>query len=572
MSNAWEGYYQEGHGRRRRTRKRWRLGLAGLVVAVAVVCGLGRCLPQSLFNAQPSGAPEDPAALAIVVYNENDPLSRDLASFYADQRGIPAERVVALACPVDEEITREQYDATIAGPLRALFDARGWWTRTPDQPTAEPSSRVTANRIRFVVLMRGIPLRIRQTANYPGDVCAQASPIRDANAASVDSELTVLGLFTRSISGFIPNPYFRSFRRITGTNFPGVMLTGRLDAPTGSTVRQMILDSLAAEKTGLWGRCYLDGRGFAPGSGPMAEGDEWISRIARDRAPFFLPTISDDRPEMFSTAYPMKEAALYFGWYSEQVAGPFTREDFHFAPGAVACHIHSFSATSVRDPFRWWVGPLLNKGAAAALGNVYEPYLALTTHLDIFADRLLDGMTLAESAWAGTAGLSWMNTVVGDPLYRPGLYWKNQAFSLDAPPAPGSEPAAATEGRAYWQGAQIWRSSGPTAGAAALEKSAARLHSGRVYEGLGLLQAAVPDVPRARRAFEQAARCYKDGSDVIRVVLDEALCMARNGRKTDAVELLAASRRKFNGQPAAAALDEMSAELSPAPPPAMPRR
>ena len=223
---------------------------------------------------------------------------------------------------------------------------------------------------------------------------------------------------------------------------------------------------------------------------------------------------------------------MYFGWYAQDVAGPFTREDFRFAPGAVACHIHSFSATSVRDPFHWWVGPLLNKGAAAALGNVYEPYLTLTTHLDIFADRLFDGFTLAEAAWAATPGLSWMNTVVGDPLYRPGIYWKNQEFDLDsAIGSAGAETPVATEGRAYWQGAQLWRATGSAAGAAALSKSGTRLHSGRIFEGLGLLEAGIGDVPLAQHAFEQAARYYSDPADAIRVVVNEARFLFKSGRK-----------------------------------------
>ena len=70
-----------------------------------------------------------------------------------------------------------------------------------------------------------------------------------------------------------------------------------------------------------------------------------------------------------------------------------------------------------------WVAPLLSKGAAASLGNVYEPYLQLTTHLDIFNDRLLHGFTFAESAYMATRALSWMNVAVGDPLYRPYANW-----------------------------------------------------------------------------------------------------------------------------------------------------
>src|SRR4029450_12276497 len=101
----------------------------------------------------------------------------------------------------------------------------------------------------------------------------------------------------------------------------------------------------------------------------------------------------------------------------------FTESDFRFVPGAVAVHIHSFSAATLRDPNANWVAPLLAKGAAASLGNVYEPYLQLTANLDIFNDRLLRGFTLAESAYMSHRGLSWMSVVVGDPLYRPYASW-----------------------------------------------------------------------------------------------------------------------------------------------------
>ena len=53
------------------------------------------------------------------------------------------------------------------------------------------------------------------------------------------------------------------------------------------------------------------------------------------------------------------------------------------------------------------------------MGMVYEPYLALTPHEDIFVRRLLQGDYFAEAAYASERGLSWMLTVVGDPLYRP---------------------------------------------------------------------------------------------------------------------------------------------------------
>ena len=343
-----------------------------------------------------------------------------------------------------------------------------------------------------------------------------------------------------------------------------MMLTGRLDAPTGSTVRQMILDSLAAEKNGLWGRCYLDGRGLAPNAGPMIEGDEWIDRIASDRAPYFLPTITDHQSALFPTAYPMREAAMYFGWYSQDVAGPFTREDFRFVPGAVAVHIHSFSATTLRDPLHFWVGPLIDKGAAASLGNVYEPYLTLTTHLDIFADRLVRWVHPRGKRVGGDAGAFVDEHGRGRPalparpvLEKPGVQPRRPA--ADGGRAGGGDRRARVlAGRANL--ALQGRASGYRK---ALEKSAARLHSGRIYEGLALLLASnTTDVAVARHTFEQAARSYNDPSDVIRVVLDEARFLARNNRKTEAVQLLVATQKKYAGKPAVPALDDAVTEIA----------
>ena len=578
MSAAWEGYNVERHHSRRGRRRSRRLRVVASVGLLLLATGLliAHCQsPGGIGNAGGIGQPALPRAstdelaqATLVVYNENDPLSHELALFYAEKRGIAAEQVVGLKCSTEEEISREEYDNTIAAPLRQQFDVHNWWTRNPDVPGMEPTSTVTSNRIRFVALIRGMPLKIRATPSYSGDPGnTQPSPIHEQNAAAVDSEMAVLGYCTRAISGIIPNPYFRAYSRITEAPFPRLMLVTRLDAPTGSMVRRMITDSLFAEKYGLWGRCYLDTRGMAPGSSPLAEGDGWISKIRADTAPYVLPTIIDKRPGVFAREYPMTETALYFGWYTEQVTGPFTRPDFQFQPGAVACHLHSFSAISVRDPIHNWVGPLLDRGAAATVGNVYEPYLTLTTHFDVFAARLFDGFTLAESAYAAAPGLSWMNTVVGDPLYRPGKALQDLAYDLDALPAATAaaggpaQAAIIAEGRAYWRGAQTWHISGPAAGGKALEKSGQQMHSGRIYEGLGLLRATAGDGKGARAAFDQALRYYKDPADDVRVILDEAQVLADTGEQAQAINLLRNRKLEYASQPAGVALDQMITDL-----------
>src|SRR5213595_843829 len=84
-----------------------------------------------------AAAAEQPLAdSTIVVYNKTVPDSVELAKFYADKRGIAADHLIGLDCPTEEEITREQYDATIAAPLREVFKQRHWWTlnESPDKP------------------------------------------------------------------------------------------------------------------------------------------------------------------------------------------------------------------------------------------------------------------------------------------------------------------------------------------------------------------------------------------------------------------------------------------------------
>jgi hypothetical protein len=127
----------------------------------------------------------------------------------------------------------------------------------------------------------------------------------------------------------------------------------------------------------------------------------------------------DRTADLVRSDWPLPDTAFYFGWYASDVAGAMKSASFRFKRGAVACHIHSYSAGALRAPDRGWVGPLLAHGAAVALGNVYEPYLPLTAQPDRFVERLLNGFTVAEAAWGATPVLSWMSVVVGDPLYRP---------------------------------------------------------------------------------------------------------------------------------------------------------
>lgn len=471
----------------------------------------------------PSAEP-DYTKQIVVVYNERDPDSADLARYYASKRNISKEQIVALQCPTTEEISRAEYDETIAKPLRETFEKKGWWKLRAEE---HPAGKVEETRMRFVALIRGVPLKIKPCFDtYEGDKPSGPMPIATHNEASVDSEIAVLGLYTRQMSGAMNNPYYRMYQRIADTPIAPLLLVCRLDAPAPEHVRRMIDDSVAAERAGLRGIAYVDARGTKEQG--LVEGDKWLfgaADIARKKG---LPVVLDSGEGLFPIAYPMTHAAVYFGWYAEAATGPFVRPDFRFERGAVAVHIHSFSASTLRDAKKAWCAPLIAAGAAATLGNVYEPYLGLTTSLDVFFDRLRGGFTFAESCYMAQRFLSWMPTFIGDPLYRPFANVEGVAGATTEPK---------NEWDAYRLGARTWYEKGPEAGAAMLKSSAQKLSSGVIMEGLGLLQLSANDSENALNSFDQAISLYRNPSDAVRATIHEVFQLKAMNRTADAIAL-----------------------------------
>ena len=501
---------------------------------------------------------EKPLAPAtIVVFNQDVPESVELAKFYAQKRGIVRDHLVGLSVSRTEEISRDEYDMMIRNPLRAAFKERKWWTLNEPR---DGKITVISNSIRFVAVIKGVPLKIRAADNYSGDKPG-AAPIGNRNDASVDSEIAALGAFTDQISGALPNPYYQSYRAMAEVDNSAVLLVCRLDAPDAETVRRMIVDAVETEKTGLWGRAYIDGA-HNTGAG-LGAGDKWLGEIQLQLRKVGVPVVFDDSPAIFPDGYPLSDCALYFGWYADRVSGPFTQFDFEFARGAVAVHIHSFSASTLRDEHANWAGPLVAKGAAATIGNVYEPYLQLTSHLNIFSDRLLHGFTFAESAYMSVQSVSWMSVMVGDPLYRPYATWLQLADK--------GEEKTASDWRAYHEFATKNSSMPAPEYRAAAKQFAARTRNAPMLEDLGLIEAAAGNYPASIGCFDLARTTYTKRDDILRTVLHEATAMAKDNKTRRALDLIRNVLRIVPDAPASALLKKLEMELratKPAPAPA----
>jgi uncharacterized protein (TIGR03790 family) len=501
-------------------------------------------------------SPSREAEATLVIFNTRDPESKTLANYYAERRHIPRHQVIGLDCPTTEEISREEFSSTIEKPLRKIFESNGWWSL---RENASSQKEAASNRIRFVALMRGMPLKIRTTIPPPepnkpppprpngGD------PVRSHDEASVDSELATLGVFIDDNFGVVSNPYFRRFvPALDGGLPPAMMLVCRLDAPDAETVRRMIDDSLYAEQSGLYGWAYIDRRS-TPESG-YREGDDWLQAAAAECWNNGVPVILDNMPDVFPSGFPVTKAALYYGWYTENIAGAMATATF--ARGAVAVHIHSFSAATMRNPNAHWSAPLVARGAAATLGNVYEPYLTLTAHLDIFNDRLLNGFTLAESSYMSLRALSWMNVIIGDPLYKP-FAKTDRPHQTDST----SNPWALLS-RQLHQSAH----SGLTQ-AINLGRLARTSPSGLNYEALGMLESFFGQPREALVSLESAGQLYGPTPESFRTVIERVRILQSIGDKNAALKLIDSTARRPQPPDRAKLLTALRNEISPPPPP-----
>ena len=62
---------------------------------------------------------------------------------------------------------------------------------------------------------------------------------------------------------------------------------------------------------------------------------------------------------------------------------------------------------------------MLEKGAAATIGPVGEPYVDAFPPPELFFSFLTAGRNLVESYFFSLPHLSWKMVLIGDPLYRP---------------------------------------------------------------------------------------------------------------------------------------------------------
>ncbi len=249
-------------------------------------------------------------------------------------------------------------------------------------------------------------------------------------SAAVDSELTLImagpyphakWLFNPFHSQYESLPFIEKIRQKT-------IKVGRLDGPTPESAKRLVDDAVAIEKVGLKGVFYIDARGLMESASPDSYG--WYDQhlfnlysILKNKTS--MEVVIDEGPDLFPVGA-CPNAALYCGWYS---LGSYV-DSFSWQKGAIGFHIASTEASTLRKPgSNVWCKRMIEKGVAATLGPVQEPYLLSFPLPDHFFPLLMTGeMPLLEVYFHTTPYISWRQVLIGDPLYTP--FRKRPAIDL----------------------------------------------------------------------------------------------------------------------------------------------
>jgi uncharacterized protein (TIGR03790 family) len=327
-----------------------------------------------------------------VIINSASPLSVAIGEYYASVRGIPASNIIRVNAPAREVITGSEFEL-LRGQIEASLLNAG-----------------IADSINFLVTTKGMPLKVDR-----GNSGKSFS-----NSASVESELACilspLSMFIGGGGGCV-SPYFDATVPFSRSRF-GIYLVTRLDGYTTEDVLALIDRSgpnLPLNSSAIF--VFDEDPHWPVQYSPLNNTLDSAGMMLRSRGRNVLL----NRDSLFLTH--QTNVAGYVSWGSnDHHASDFTTNAIPkntWARGAIAETYVSTSARSFVFPPLYGqslIADLIHEGASGAKGYVDEPFLSAMANVRVLFSRYTTGATLAESYYAASRYLSWMDVVIGDPL------------------------------------------------------------------------------------------------------------------------------------------------------------
>lgn len=376
-----------------------------------------------------SDARAQTAEQVAVVINASSADSTRIGEHYARVRHVPPTHIIRITTPSDDAITRTRYVADIETPIATALGQQN-----------------LQDRVLYLVLTKGVPLRIEGTTGQEGTI------------ASVDSELTLL--YRRmtgrevTVRGRVANPYYLGTKPLSEAasfthRLHDIYLVTRLTAYTADEAVALIDRAQAPSRDG---RFVLDQRA---GVFTNPAGDRQLSDAHQRLRDLGI----GERAILESTTNAAPKVDNVLGYYSWGSNDPELRgraTTMTFAPGAIAAMFVSADARTFDEPpaawrptgdfknrTQWFRGSpqslsadLIREGVTGVAGHVGEPYLQSAVRPDILFPAYVSGFNLVEAFYLALPDLGWQTVVVGDPLCAPFDRPRLLAADLD----PGVDP------------------------------------------------------------------------------------------------------------------------------------
>ena len=358
------------------------------------------------------------AANVLVLYNTASLPGTQIANYYAQVH--PGVQLLGISGvdPNNEYISADAYLSTIRPQVVAAL--------TP--------------AIDVIVTTKGLPLRICVTETAPKLLSTYLDPSGVSHLitswhsmSSLESELTDVDTVSTWMmmgdqsfiipSQFSANPYYLANSPFSYATYH-TRLTSRLDGYSVSDVTASIdraQHAYVGPNNSPNGPFYFlvdndPTKNYAP---TMA------SLVSNVLNPAGLPVVYDDTTAFVGTAPGPVIGYVSHGTNQASTPANYILSGLNITPanGAVfetweSYNAYTFDPTSTQHSNQGKVAQWLQIGGTAGVGNVDEPGASSSTvtNEDQMFKMLLAGYTFAEAAWSATTQLSYVNTVVGDPL------------------------------------------------------------------------------------------------------------------------------------------------------------
>lgn len=372
----------------------------------------------------------------LLIKNLNSPVSIAVADDYSIRRNVP--KVLNITCqnsatdPNLESISFTDFITLIKTPLSAYLNIH------PE--------------IDFIILTKGIPIRIYDVPNKPyGGVCALDSYI---SAFGYENSLTTSTVNISDpnyganyVGKAYANKFWASTTPFSHSSFGGYLVT-RLDGFTQADAIALTTRSLQAEANlaignPVTGTILLDADptygfpnvgaqpislippAYIPGQTLTITSESAFGDVNSDMQKTNMQLLARSVPVQYNTTTTfvgnVTDLNGYYSWGSNDANyNVASYNSLTFAPGAIAETAVSTSARTflAGNPGQSKIADLITQGVTGVKGYTDEPLLQAIASPSILFDRYTKGWTLAESYYAASRLVDWMDIVIGDPICK----------------------------------------------------------------------------------------------------------------------------------------------------------